>query len=303
MKKKLICITGPTASGKTALSIELARHFNTEIISSDSRQFYKEMSIGTAVPSPEELAAAPHHFIQHKSIFDEYSVGDFEEDFLSLSGKLFQEHDVLIMVGGSGLYIDAAVKGLDDLPGKNPVIRGELEQQIREKGLEVLREELKKRDEDFYHIIDLDNPHRLIRAIEILRQSPGKTMKELRSNKKKRSFDTIMIALDWERQKLYDRIKKRVDIMMKKGLEKEAEKLYPYKELNALNTVGYKELFAYFDGKYTKDFAVSEIKKNTRRFAKRQLTWFRKNKEINWFKPGISVLNIINQIQGKMNGK
>ncbi len=303
MKKKLICITGPTASGKTALSIELARHFNTQIISADSRQFYKEMSIGTAVPSPEELAAAPHHFIQHKSIFDEYSVGDFEEDFLSLSGKLFQEHDVLIMVGGSGLYIDAAVKGLDDLPGKNPVIRGELEQQIREKGLEVLREELKKRDEDFYHIIDLDNPHRLIRAIEILRQSPGKTMKELRSNKKKRSFDTIMIALDWERQKLYDRINKRVDIMMKKGLEKEAEKLYPYKELNALNTVGYKELFAYFDGKYTKDFAVSEIKKNTRRFAKRQLTWFRKNKEINWFKPGISVLNIINQIQGKMNGK
>ncbi len=297
MKKKLICITGPTASGKTALSIELAKYFHTEIISADSRQFYKEMSIGTAVPSPEELSAAPHHFIQHKSIFDEYTVGDFETDFISLSEILFQKLDTIILVGGSGLYIDAAIKGLDNLPGKNHEIRAELEQLINEKGLIALQDEVRKLDPEFYKRMDIQNPHRLIRAIEILRQSPGKTMDELRNKRQKRSFDTVLIALDWERQKLYDRINKRVDIMMKQGLEEEARKLYPHKHLNALNTVGYKELFGYFENAYSKEFAVSEIKKNTRRFAKRQLTWFRKNKDIRWFDPEMNFSHIIKYVE------
>ncbi len=281
--KRIIAIVGPTASGKTALAIQLAKALQTEIISADSRQFYKEMAIGTAVPKPNELAAAPHHFIQHKSIFEEYNVGQFEQDFLELTPKLFQKKDTLILVGGSGLYIDAACKGLDILPGKNTTIRKQLEIDLNTKGIENLQKQLQKLDPEHYQKIDIQNPHRLIRAIEILQQAPGKTMAELLQNKPQRDFETIYIGLNTERAKLYDRINHRVDIMIQKGLLDEAKNLYPHKNLNALQTVGYRELFQYFDGDFTLDFAVSEIKKNTRRFAKRQLTWFRKNKAINWF--------------------
>jgi len=284
MKKKLICITGPTASGKTALAIQLAKHFDTDIISADSRQFYKEMKIGTAVPNDKELAAAPHHFIQHKSIFEDYTVGDYEKDFLKLSEVLFKTKDLLILVGGSGLFIDAATKGLDTLPGKDLAIREELLNKLQTKGLLVLQEELQALDPVFFTQVEKENPHRLIRAIEILRQSPGKSMKELRNQPKhERNFESIFIGLNTDRDFLYQRINQRVDIMLKEGLLEEVEKLYPFKNLNALNTVGYKEIFAYLDGEISLDFAISEIKKNTRRFAKRQLTWFRKNKDIQWF--------------------
>jgi len=281
--KRVIAIVGPTASGKTALAIQLAKALQTEIISADSRQFYKEMAIGTAVPEPEELSAAKHHFIQHKSIFEDYNVGQFEKDFLQLSQELFQKYDTLILVGGSGLYIDAACKGLDQLPDKNPEIRKQLETDLNTKGIESLQKQLQKLDPKHYQKIDIQNPHRLIRAIEILQQASGKTMAELLQNKPQRDFETIYIGLNTERAKLYDRINHRVDIMIQKGLLNEAKNLYPHKNLNALQTVGYRELFQYFDGDFTLDFAISEIKKNTRRFAKRQLTWFRKNKAIHWF--------------------
>ncbi len=281
--KTVIAIVGPTAAGKTALSIDLAKALKTEIISADSRQFYKEMSIGTAVPDKYELAAAPHHFIQHKSIFDDYNVGNFEQEFLALSGQLFQKHNTLILVGGSGLYIDAACKGLDNLPGRNAQIRTTLEAGWQQEGIGFLQQKLLKLDPEYYAQVDLLNPHRLIRAIEILEQSGGKKMADLQGNRPQRDFKTLYIGLNSSRQHLYDRINKRVDLMMANGLLEEVKKLYPHKNLNALKTVGYRELFHYLDGDYSLDFAVSEIKKNTRRFAKRQLTWFRKNQAIHWF--------------------
>ena len=281
--KQILAIIGPTASGKTALSIKLADTLNTEIISADSRQFYKEMRIGTAVPYPEELAAAKHHFIQNKSIFDDYNVSDYEQDFLQLSKQLFQTKDTLILVGGSGLYIDAACKGLDNLPGKNEQIRQALTRDLNKNGIKSLQQQLLALDPDYYQKIDIQNPHRLIRAIEILRQAGGQKMADLHRQTAKRDFETIYIGLTAERSILYDRINRRVDIMIAQGLVEEAKKLYPYREQNALQTVGYRELFPYFEGQYDLDFAISEIKKNTRRFAKRQLTWFRKNPAIKWF--------------------
>jgi tRNA dimethylallyltransferase len=281
--KKIIAIVGPTASGKTALAIKIAKVLQTEIISADSRQFYKEMNIGTAVPEADELAVVPHHFIQHKHIFDDYNVGDFETDFLQLSAQLFKKYDTLVLVGGSGLYIDAACKGLDNLPGKNLQIRQQLDTELKQNGIVKLQAILRELDEEHFNKIDIQNPHRLIRAIEILLQSEGKKMSELLQQKKARPFEIIYIGLNTNRQKLYERINLRVDKMIEKGLITEAEKCYPHKDLNALQTVGYRELFQYFDGNFTLDFAISEIKKNTRRFAKRQLTWFRKNKQIHWF--------------------
>ena len=297
--KKIITITGPTASGKTALAVKLAQILKTDIISADSRQFYREMYIGTAVPNKEEMAMAKHHFIQHKSIFDDYNVGDYEKDFLTLSQRLFQQKDILILVGGSGLYIDAACKGLDVLPGKNEKIRQKLHNDLSKKGIESLQKTLYELDKDYYQKIDLQNPHRLIRAIEILLQSEGKSMKELLQKKEKRSFKTIYIGLNTERKTLYDRINQRVDKMIQDGLIEEARKLYPYRDLNALKTVGYRELFRFFEGEIDLNFAVSEIKKNTRRFAKRQLTWLRKNKQINWFDINYSLDNILKTIDNE----
>ncbi len=282
-KPLLVCIVGPTAIGKTALSIKIAKEFQTEIISADSRQFYKEMTIGTAVPSSEELAAVPHHFIQKRSIREDYSVGDFEKDALSLLQKLFKKHSIVVMVGGSGLYLDAVVKGLDDFPKVPIEVREELNKDFELKGIEALQTELKDADPDYYDKVDLSNHHRLIRALEICRGTGRPYSSFLNRASEERNFDTLIIGLTADRGTIYDRINQRVDIMIEQGLEAEARQLFQYKNLNALQTVGYRELFAYFDGIISRDEAISEIKKNTRRFAKRQGTWFRKNKEIQWF--------------------
>jgi len=282
-KKTLITIVGPTAIGKTSLSILIASHFNTEVISCDSRQFYKEMTIGTAVPEKEELATVPHHFIQNRSIVEDYNVGAFEKDALAILDTLFEKHNTVVMVGGSGLYVQAVLEGLDDFPKIDPSIRHELKTIYKSEGIIPLQQQLKKLDIETYNSISLDNPQRIIRALEICigTNIPYSSFKG--KAKKKRNFESIIIGLNADRQKIYDRINYRVDLMMKKGLLNEAKKLYPQKSLNALQTVGYRELFLFFDGKITKENAIEEIKKNTRRFAKRQLTWFKKNTNITWF--------------------
>lgn len=279
----LINIVGPTAIGKTSLAIQLANKFNTEIISADSRQFYKEMSIGTAVPSAEELQAAKHHFIQHISIEDNYNVGDFESDAIQKLDELFKNNKIVIMVGGSGLYTKSVLEGLDYFPEVSLEIRQELNLKLEKEGLDSLQQQLHKLDPDYYKIVDLENPHRVIRALEVCISSGKPYSSYLNQPKKKRNFTAISIGLSADREIIYDRINRRVDLMITEGLMDEAKALFPKRELNALNTVGYKELFSYLEGKDSLETAVSEIKKNTRRFAKRQLTWFRKDQEINWF--------------------
>lgn len=283
MNKHLISIIGPTAIGKTSLSIKLAQHFNTEIISADSRQFFKEMQIGTAAPTTAELESAKHHFIHHKSIQDNYSVGSFEKDVIEKLNSLFKIHDVVIMVGGSGLYVDAVIKGLDDFPDVDSSIRESLNKRLETEGLEALQKQLKALDEISFNTIAIDNPHRIIRALEICIGTGKPYASFLNNPKKQRNFKTITVGLMADREIIYNRINQRVDIMKEEGLLNEVETLIPHKNLNALNTVGYKELFKYFEGEWTLDFAISEIKKNSRRFAKRQLTWFKKNKEAIWF--------------------
>ncbi|MCG8184057.1 tRNA (adenosine(37)-N6)-dimethylallyltransferase MiaA [Tenacibaculum piscium] len=300
MKNTLITIVGATAIGKTALSIKLAQHFNCSIISCDSRQFFKEMSIGTAVPSSEELEAAPHHFIQNRSIFDNYSVGQFEKDALAKLDELFIENPVQIMVGGSGLYIDAVLKGLDYFPEVDARIREKLTQELEENGIEKLQEQLKELDIETYNSITIDNPHRVMRALEVCIGS-GKTYSSFKNKPKApRNFEVIKIGLTADRQIMYDRINKRVDIMLENGLLEEAKKMQPHKDLTALKTVGYRELFEYFEGNFTKEFAIEEIKKNTRRFAKRQGTWFRRDTEINWFDFQDDIQKIITSLEDKI---
>lgn len=284
-KKHLIVIVGPTAIGKTSMAIEVAKHFNTEILSSDSRQFYKEMYIGTAVPSKEELSAVKHHFIQHLSVHQAYSVGEFERDAISFINEFFKTHDALVMVGGSGLYEKAVTQGLDEFPEVDPRIRKQLNDELDLMGLTELQEELKEADPSYYEEIDLENPHRVIRALEIIRGTGKPFSSFLSKNSKKRNFETIKIGLTLERSEIYDRINRRVDLMMEEGLLEEVKNLYNLKHLNALNTVGYSELFNYLDEVWELDFAVAEIKKNTRRFAKRQLTWYRKDERLTWFNP------------------
>lgn len=298
-KPLLICIVGPTGIGKTALSIQLANIFNTEIISADSRQFYKEMNIGTAVPTTDELSAVKHHFIQHKSILETYSVGDFERDAISKLEELYKIKNVAVMVGGSGLYVDAVVNGLDHFPPVPEGVRVILNNDFQKLGIAYLQNELKLVDPLYYSKVDTDNPHRLIRALEIYRAT-GKTYSSyLQKNRTTRNFRTLIIGLTAERSIIYDRINQRVDEMMAEGLLHETEKLLPHKDLNALQTVGYKELFDYLDGKVTLPFAISEIKKNTRRFAKRQLTWFNKNVDIQWFPFNAAEENIVEYIKAK----
>lgn len=294
--KTLITVVGPTAIGKTALAIELANAFNTEIISSDSRQFFKEMQIGTAVPSAEELQMAKHHFIQHISIDDSYSVGDFELQALRRLNDLFQMHDTVVMAGGSGLYNKAVVEGLDYFPKVDVSIREKLNQKFAEEGIVVLQEQLQKLDPTSYDAIDLQNPHRLIRALEICIGTGKPFSSFLNHSQQQRSFKTIKIGLTADRSVIYERINKRVDIMMENGLLEEAKSLYPHRHLNALQTVGYKELFQYIEGEISLEFAISEIKKNTRRFAKRQLTWLNKEKDIYWFDFHTSHQHIKNKI-------
>lgn len=301
IKNTLITVVGPTAIGKTALSIKLANHFNTSIISCDSRQFYKEMTIGTAVPEKEELTAAKHYFIQNRSIFDDYNVGEFERDALQQLDILFKENPVQIMVGGSGLYVDAVLKGLDYFPEVSPEIRERLTEKLEQEGITVLQQQLKELDLDTYNNIALDNPHRIMRALEVCIGSgtPYSTFKN--RPKKPRNFNVITVGLNADRQIIYDRINLRVDIMLKNGLLDEAKNLYPNKDLNALQTVGYRELFNYFDTTFTKEFAIAEIKKNTRRFAKRQLTWFKRNTDTIWFDYQTDIQTIFYEISNKMN--
>ncbi|MCF6214076.1 MAG: tRNA (adenosine(37)-N6)-dimethylallyltransferase MiaA [Flavobacteriaceae bacterium] len=283
MTKYLIVIVGPTAIGKTALSIKLAQHFNAPILSCDSRQFFKEMTIGTAVPSKEELQQATHYFIQNKTIFETYNVGQFERDALQQLENIFNSKNIAVMVGGSGLYVDAVLNGLDYFPDVDPNIRLQLNNKLALSGLESLQLQLKELDPISYQNIEIDNPHRIIRALEIC-VGTGKSYSSFKQKpKEKRLFTPLLIGLTAPRELLYKRINQRVDAMLKKGLLNEAKHLYKHKELNALQTVGYKELFNYFEDKCDLETAVEEIKKNTRRFAKRQGTWFRKDKSINWY--------------------
>ncbi|HLV39190.1 MAG TPA: tRNA (adenosine(37)-N6)-dimethylallyltransferase MiaA [Xanthomarina sp.] len=296
-------MVGPTAIGKTALSIKLAHYFNTEIISADSRQFYKEMSIGTAAPTPTELAAAKHHFIHHKSIEDNYNVGAFEKDALQLLEILFKTHDVVIMVGGSGLYVDAVINGLDSFPEIDSKIREDLNKQLEIEGLETLQEKLEILDPESYKNIAIDNPKRVIRALEICIGSGQPYSFFLNKEKENRPFKAIHIGLTAEREVIYQRINQRVDIMMQQGLLEEVKALIDKQELNALNTVGYKELFKYLKGEWYLDFAISEIKKNSRRYAKRQLTWFRKKDNHLWFDYKTSIDTIVEAINLKIAEK
>ena len=298
--KVLISVIGPTAIGKTSLSIKLAQHYNTEIISADSRQFYKEMHIGTAAPTKEELAEAKHHFIHHKSIHDHYNVGAFEKDAVSTLETLFKTNDIVIMVGGSGLYVDAVTKGLDDFPDIDPSIRTTLNKTLETQGLESLQAQLKSLDPVSYDTIAIRNPHRVIRALEVTLGTGKPYSSFLKNRAEERPFRAISIGLTAERSMIYDRINKRVDIMMTSGLLNEVRALKEYESLNALNTVGYKELFRYLNNEWTLDHAVSEIKKNTRRFAKRQLTWFRKTEGCHWFEYDTKLEDIINVIDEQL---
>jgi tRNA dimethylallyltransferase len=297
----LITIVGPTAIGKTALSIQLANAFNASIISCDSRQFFKEMTIGTAVPEPNELAAAKHYFIQNRSVFDSYNVGEFERDTLKKLEALFKENSIQIMVGGSGLYVDAVLNGLDYFPEVAPEIREALLLKLEKEGIEVLQKQLKELDLETYKLIAIDNPHRIMRALEVCIGSgiPYSTFKN--KPKKQRNFNNIKIGLNADREIIYNRINQRVDAMINNGLIEEAKTLYAHKELNALQTVGYRELFSFFDGNFTQEFAISEIKKNSRRFAKRQLTWFKRDKNILWFDYLTDKLTIVSQVSEKIN--
>lgn len=297
MNNYLITIVGATAIGKTALSIQLAQHFKAEIISSDSRQFYKEMNIGTAVPTQDELAAAPHHFIQNRSIFEDYSVGQFEKDALQKLEELFSKNNIVIIVGGSGLYTNAVINGLDYFPEVKPEIRENLNSQLQNEGIESLQNKLKELDSQSFNSIEIDNPHRLIRALEIC-IGTGKTYSEYKNKPKAiRNFIPIKIGLTTNRELMYNRINQRVDIMLEEGLLEEVKNLHKNKNLNALQTVGYRELFQYFDGNCTLEFAIEEIKKNTRRFAKRQVTWNKKDTAINWFNFETPISEVIKKIE------
>jgi tRNA dimethylallyltransferase len=282
----LIVVAGPTAVGKTAAAIKLAQHFNTAVVSADSRQFFREMSIGTAKPDAEELAAAKHYFINSHSITESFSVGDFEKQGLALLDELFKTHNTVILAGGSGLYIKAICEGFDDLPVADISVRDKLNRQFEQEGITSLQEKLKQADPDYYAQVDLNNPQRIIRALEVF-ETTGKPFSSYRNaTVNKRPFNIIKLALDMPREKLYERINLRVDLMVKQGLIDEVRALLPYRELNALNTVGYAELFDHFDGKTSLNEALLLIKQNTRRFAKRQLTWFRKDKDFMWFDAG-----------------
>lgn len=298
--KHLISVVGPTAIGKTELAIRLGEYFRTEILSCDSRQFYKEMKIGTAVPSTSELNRVKHHFIQNRSIREDYNVGAFEKDALELLNQKFKETDIFIMAGGSGLYADAVISGLDDFPEVNPEVRTELIHELKTSGLATLQERLKALDPKTYERIDIQNKQRLIRALEITEGTGRPFSSFWNKTSKKRGFQTLKIGLHAERAMVYDRINRRVDVMMDLGLLDEVRELYEFRELNALQTVGYRELFEYLDGITSLEHAVAEIKKNTRRFAKRQGTWFKKDTDINWFEYNTDIQDIIKFIESRI---
>jgi len=298
--KTLVVIAGPTAVGKTDTAIWLAKHYGAVVVSADSRQFYREMSIGTAKPNADELAAAKHYFINSHSITKDFNVGDYEKQALALLDVLFKERNVVVLAGGSGLYIKAVCEGFDDLPDADPGIRHRLNQDFTEMGIHYLQEKLKTADPEYYQQVDLNNPQRIMRALQVF-ESTGKPFSSFRkAAANKRPFNIVKFCMNLPREVLYGRINRRVDMMIEQGLIDEVRALLPYRHLNALNTVGYSELFDYFDGKSDLDTAINLIKQNTRNFAKRQLTWFRKDKEMHWVEPG-NVNEITNIIEHQIN--
>ena len=283
--KYLVVIAGPTAVGKTDIAIKLAKEWNSEIISADSRQFYKEMSIGTAKPDAVQLGKVKHHFVGHLSIHDYFNVSKYETESLRLLKGLFEQHDLVFMVGGSGLYIDAVCRGIDDFPDPEPEYRSYLKGIYQDEGILKLQQMLSELDPEYFSTVDKNNPNRLLRALEVC-QSTGRKFSEQRLNSsKQRDFQIIKIGLNLPRLELFSRIELRVDQMIEKGLVKEVQSLLPDRHLNALNTVGYKEIFDYLDSKITLEQAIVNIKTNTRRYAKRQLTWFKRTDEYTWFEP------------------
>lgn len=292
--KYLVVIAGPTAVGKTAMAVQVANHFATEIISADSRQFYSELDIGVAKPSAVELSAVQHHFIGHIPVSQNYTAADFEKDATEKLAELYKSHSIVVLTGGSGLFIDAVLKGLDPLP-VNTEIRAQLEEKLAREGLDNLTAQLKELDPESWNTVDLNNPRRVIRALEICLS--GEKPSEKRSGvQKQRDFTPVKIVLNTDRESLYNRINRRVDVMMQNGLLDEVKSLLPYRHLNALQTVGYQELFDYLDGTITLENAVELIKQHTRNYAKRQLTWFRKDKDHAWFEPDdlAAILQYIN---------
>lgn len=301
LSKTAIFIAGPTAVGKTDVAIQIAEWLQTEIISFDSRQFYKELKIGAAPPSPEELNRVRHHLVGHLSVKDDYSAGDFEKEALAKLDEIFEKHDTAVLVGGSGLYMRILTDGFDEMPDIPTEVREKLNSELSEKGLEALANELKETDPKYYDTVDKQNPQRVIRALEVIR-STGNTYTSYRQGEKTaRPFNIIKIGLDLPREKLYERINLRVDKMMEAGLEQEVKQLLPCRNQNSMQTVGYKELIRHFDGEINLTTAVEEIKKNSRRYAKRQLTWFRKEKDVEWFSP-FEVVEIKKYISVKLTG-
>ncbi|VXD10658.1 tRNA (adenosine(37)-N6)-dimethylallyltransferase MiaA [Marinoscillum sp. 108] len=300
-KNILVSVVGPTAVGKTALAIEIAKYFNTQIVSADSRQFYREMNIGTAKPDKEELAQVKHHFINSHSIKSHYSVGMYEKEALVLLDELFQRHDVVVLVGGSGLFFKAIWDGFDEMPAVDLDLRASLNRWFEEEGLEPMLKELKEKDPEYFGLVDQQNHQRVIRALEVIRSS-GETFTSFRKGKavSNRNFVNLKFGLNMDREILFDRINKRMDLMIDAGLFEEAKALFPYKDHNALQTVGYTEIFNYLDGKYDREEAVRLLKRNSRRYAKRQLTWFRKDEEIKWYQPNESE-RIIRLIADSLN--
>lgn len=298
--KNLISVVGPTGIGKTRLAIDLANHFNTEIISCDSRQFFKEMKIGTASPSEEELAQAPHHFIGNLSVKEYYSIGQYEEDALKKLRELFTSHDTVILVGGSMMYEKAVIEGLNDLPEADENNQKKLQEIFDTEGIEKLQQILKELDPEYFGVVDFHNHRRLLRAIDVIWQTNKKYSEQIAVSQDSRDFNVIRIGIEASREDLYDRINRRVEVMMEKGLLAEAEGLEEFKDFTALKTVGYSELFKYFDGEWDLEFAVSEIKKNSRRYAKRQLTWYRKADDIHYLQLGYSQ-NDFDELIGYIN--
>ena len=297
--KHLIVISGPTAVGKTSVSVALAKHYNCEVLSADSRQFFKELNIGTAKPTSEEMDGVVHHFIGNRTISEDYTAGKFENHALKVLDTIFKKHDVAILVGGSGLYIDALCNGLDDVP-HNQKLRNELTNTFEKKGIEFLQKELQENDIDYFNLVDKNNPHRLIRGVEVFRLTGKPYSSFLQKKKSVRHFHCINITLKMERELLYNRINLRVDKMLELGLETEVKSLIAFKEKTALKTVGYQEFFDYFDKKTTKEKAIELIKQNSRRYAKRQITWFKRNKNAIWLN-ATNLSQIINHINSRLN--
>lgn len=301
MKPTLVTIVGPTAVGKTEIGVQLAEHYASEIISADSRQMYRELKVGTALPSAEQLARVKHHFIGNLSIHNYYNVSMFEQDVLTLLQELFPKKPVLFMVGGSTLYINAIYYGIDDLPTVDPGLRAELQAQYQQQGIEFLRLKLKMLDPQYYQRVDLKNPNRLLKAIEICLMTGKPYSSLLTAPTRVRDFQIIKIGLNKAREELFEQINQRVDFMFEEGLLEEARSFLPFKHLNSLNTVGYKELFLHFEGRITLEEAKEQIKKNTRNYAKRQLTWFKRYKDVEWFEP-VHKDAILSYLNEKLDG-